>query len=99
MCGCFVVGLGAFFPRIALVLLWIFGPTVNVAFNNQILLPILGIILLPYTTLVYVLIYWWQGGVEGYLWFFVALAFIGDIGSWTAGARQRSNPRPPAPAV
>lgn len=90
MCGCFVVAMGAFFPRIAIVLLWLFGPWVDLAFKNQFLLPFLGLIFLPYTTLTYVLMFWWLGPVEGFTWFFIVLAFLADIGSWTAGSRARN---------
>jgi hypothetical protein len=92
MCGCFVIGLGAFFPRVAIVLLWIFGPTVGTAFNNSFLIPLLGLIL-PYTTLSYILLYWWLDGVEGFTWFFIALAFLADIGAWAAGARSAGTSR------
>lgn len=93
MCGCFVVGLGAFFPRIALVLLWIFGDTVEKAFKGEWLLPLLGVILLPYTTLSYVLLNWWLGRVTGFTWFFVVLAFFIDIASYAGGARSRNYQR------
>lgn len=98
MCGCFVVALGAFFPRVAILLLWIFGPTVSNAFQSNFLIPLLGLILVPYTTLAYVLFYWWLGSVEGFTWFFIVLAFILDIGAWTAGARSRNQMPPPATA-
>ena len=91
MCGCFVVGLGAFFPRLAILLLWIFGPTVGNAFNNSFLIPLLGLLFLPYTTLSYILLYWWLGSVEGFTWFFIALAFLADIGAWAASARSTGN--------
>ena len=90
MCGCFVVALGAFFPRVALVLMWLFGDTIENAFGRNWLMPLLGIIFLPFTTLVYVLIYWWQGGVVGFSWFFVALGFILDVGSYVGGAKSRT---------
>ncbi len=90
MCGCFVVGLGAFFPRIALALIWIFGTAVQRAFDGNWVLPLLGLLLLPYTTLTYVLIHWWWGPVNGFEWFFVALAFFVDLGSYASGARARS---------
>lgn len=89
MCGCFVVAMGAFFPRVAIVLLWLFSPWVDLAFKNEFLVPLLGLIFLPYTTLTYVLFFWWLGPVEGFTWFFVVLAFVADVGSWTAGARSR----------
>lgn len=89
MCGCFVVALGAFFPRVALVLLWLFGDTVETAFDNNWLVPLLGLIFLPFTTLTYVLLHWWLGDVTGFVWFFVVLAFLADIGSYAGGARSR----------
>lgn len=90
MCGCFVVALGAFFPRIALALLWLFGDTVERAFDNNWLIPLLGLLFLPYTTLTYVLLYWWLGEVVGFTWFFVVLAFLIDIGSYASSARARN---------
>ena len=99
MCGCFVVALGAFFPRVATLLLWLFTDYVQRAFQGEWLLPLIGVILLPYTTLVYILLYVWMNGVEGFAWFFVAVAFIFDVGAWFGGARsagQRQAPAAPA---
>lgn len=90
MCGCFVVALGAFFPRVAMVLIWIFSNWVTRAFHGEWVLPLLGIILLPYTTLAYTVLYVWLNGVTGFTWFFVALAFLIDIASWFGGARSAS---------
>lgn len=87
MCGCFVVALGAFFPRVAMVLIWIFSNWVTRAFQGEWILPLLGIIFLPYTTLAYTVLFVWMNGVEGFTWFFVALAFVIDIGAWVGGAR------------
>jgi hypothetical protein len=44
--GCLFALLAGFFPRIALVLVWIFTNLVDRAFNGFIL-PLLGLILLP----------------------------------------------------
>ncbi len=90
MCGCFVVALGAFFPRIALALLWLFGDTVEKALGSDWIVPLLGLLLLPYTTLSYVLLNWWLGDVTGFTWFFIGLAFLADIGSYASSARARS---------
>lgn len=89
MCGCFVVALGAFFPRVALVILWLFGDTVETAFEDEWIIPLLGLLLLPYTTLSYVLLNWWLGEVTGFTWFFVILAFLADMGSYAGSARTR----------
>ena len=89
MCGCFVVALGAFFPRVALVILWLFGDTVEAAFEDDWIVPLLGLLLVPYTTLSYVLLNWWLGEVSDFTWFFVALAFLSDMGSYAGSARAR----------
>ena len=89
MCGCFVVALGAFFPRIAIALLWLCGDTVERAFDNNWIIPLLGLLFLPYTTLAYVLFYWWLGDVTGFTWFFIVLAFLIDLGSYASSARAR----------
>lgn len=89
MCGCFVLGIGAFFPRIAILLVWLFTDWVARAFSGEWLLPLLGIILLPYTTLAYILLYTFQNGVmSGFSWFLVVLAFIIDLGAWFGGAKS-----------
>lgn len=94
MCGCFVVALGAFFPRLTLFLMWVFNRSIiSNAFDGSWVWPILGFFLLPYTTLVYVLIDWWQGSVTGFFWVFVVLAVIADIGSYGSAARRRQPPQ------
>ncbi len=93
MCGCFAIGLGAFFPRITILLLWIFTDWVQRAFQGEWLLPLIGVILLPYTTLTYLLLFQFMNGVEGFAWFFVALAFVIDIGAWFGGARSGASYR------
>jgi hypothetical protein len=72
-------GLG---PRIALAAWWIFGDKVDVAFDTWIW-PLLGLLLLPWTTLFYVII-WSVGGVSGAEWLFVALGVVFDIATYSA---------------
>ena len=91
MCGCFVLLLGAFAPRLALFLMAIFNDEITKAFDGSWVIPLIGWFLLPYTTLVYVLISWWQGGVTGFMWFFVALAFVADLGSYFGGYNRRAD--------
>jgi hypothetical protein len=89
MCGCFVLFLGAFAPRLALVLMALFNDYITRAFDGSWLIPFIGWLLLPYTTLVYVVVFWWQGEVEGFSWFFVILAFLIDLGSYFGGYNKR----------
>lgn len=87
MCGCFLIGM--FFPRIALVLMWLFTDVIGRAFPNLVV-PILGIIFLPMTTLLYALVFWWQGGVYGLWWIAVVIGLLIDLGSYGAGGRSRT---------
>jgi hypothetical protein len=86
MCGCLFALGAAFFPRIALILLWILTPLVGRAFDG-IILPVLGIIFLPYTTLFYVLVYNPEMGLSAWGILFLILGFILDLGSYFGGGR------------
>jgi hypothetical protein len=86
--GCLLVLVAAISPRLALVLVWIFTNLVDRAFEGF-LLPLLGLIFLPLTTLIYVLAYSPLTGVSGWGWFFVILAVLVDLGSYGGGAYSR----------
>jgi hypothetical protein len=86
--GCLLAILTGFFPRLGLGIGWIFTDEVDQAYDSWVL-PLLGLIFLPLTTLVYALLWGPLGGVDGIEWFWVALAFLLDIGALGAGARSR----------
>jgi hypothetical protein len=86
--ACLLAILTGFFPRLGLLIVWIFTNEVDQAYDTFIL-PLLGLIFLPLTTLVYALFWNPVGGVEGIEWFWVVLAFLLDIGALGAGARSR----------
>ena len=95
--GCFIVLFALISPRLVLFLLWIFGDLLSRAFDSWII-PLLGFFLLPWTTLVYALA--WSAGtnrVSGFEWFFVILAFLVDLGSYSGGWRARSRRAAAAP--
>jgi hypothetical protein len=78
------------FPRLALLILWIARPErIDAAFSTF-LWPLLGIIFLPFATLIYVLLYTPGRGLSGWDWFWVVLAALLDIGHWGASASQRN---------
>jgi hypothetical protein len=87
--ACLLALLTGFFPRVGLVILWIFTNEVDQAFDSWIL-PLLGLIFLPLTTFVYALLWAPFGGVDGIEWFWVVLAFLFDVGALGGGARARS---------
>jgi hypothetical protein len=73
-------------PRIALVLVWIFGDRIDRAFDSWVW-PLLGLLLLPWTTLMYIIV-WGPGGVNGGEWILVALGVLLDFASYGARAAR-----------
>jgi hypothetical protein len=61
---CCFVGILAFLgPRVAIAAVWIFGDRVQLAFDSW-WVPLLGLAVLPWTTLAYI-IAWQPGGLDG----------------------------------
>jgi hypothetical protein len=85
-CGCLVLLLGSAFPRLALAITWLFTDRVDIAFDGW-LLPLAGLVFLPYTTFFYVLAYAPIAGVSGIGWFFVVLGFLFDLSSYAGTGR------------
>ena len=81
--------LAAFAPRIALLIVWIFTPYVSRAFHGGFIWPFLGLLILPFTTLIYSLVYVPGIGVTGWRWAWVVLGVILDI-SWHSGGARRA---------
>jgi hypothetical protein len=88
--GCLLALVGGLFPRLALLIVWIARPGLVDAAFNTFLLPLLGIIFLPFATLIYVLLYTPGRGLVGWDWFWVVLAVLLDIGHWGVSATQRN---------
>jgi hypothetical protein len=87
--GCFFALFAGLFPRLALFIVWVARPKmVDAAFDTWIL-PLLGIIFLPFATLIYVILYTVGTGLSGSDWFWVGLAAVLDIVHWGAGWTQR----------
>jgi hypothetical protein len=77
-------------PRVALVFTWLFSNMISRAIDSWIV-AILGFLLLPWTTLAYVVFYDVGAGreVAGFEWFLVGLAFLADIMSYVGGRWTR----------
>lgn len=88
---CFLAVVGSFFPRIALLLMWIFTSYVDRAFTGF-LLPLVGLIFLPFTTIMFCLVYSpAANGVVGANWIWVFLGLLLDFSSYAGGGYgQRS---------
>ena len=87
--GCLFAVLAGVFPRLALFIVWVARPErVDAAFSSFIW-PLLGLIFLPFATLIYVVLYTPGIGLTGWGWFWVVIAGLLDIGHWVASASQR----------
>ena len=87
---CFLLLVILLFPRVALVLMWIFSTYLQRAFHGGLVLPVLGFIFLPLTTIVYA----WElnsgmptAGIN-LLWLLIAV--IIDLGGLGGGAHRQS---------
>jgi hypothetical protein len=84
MC-CAIAILGLIGPRALIVFWWLVEPARwSLTFGGSPLLPVLGLIFLPWTTVAYVLV-WAAGGLSLLGWLVVALAFILDVGTYGGG--------------
>ena len=84
MC-CLVLTAGLIGPRIALLVWWIFGDRVELAFDTWIW-PLLGLLLLPWTTLAYLIVWSPIVGVDGVEWIVVAIGFAADVVTYSSRA-------------
>ena len=82
MC-CMLTTLVLLGPRLAILVWWLINPArFALAFGSWIW-AILGTIFVPWTTLVYLLIF--PGGIVGLDWLWLALGILADIASYTGG--------------
>lgn len=76
----------AILARVALLCVWIWTPLVTRAFQGVWPLPLLGLLFLPVTTLVYVLVSVPGVGVTGWGWLWLVLALLFDLGAHSSAA-------------
>ncbi len=89
--GCLFALLAVGAPRIALFLFWLARPLrVDAAFGGFIL-PCLGVLFLPFTTLLYVLIFPVNGAFD---WIFLILAVVLDISGLAGSGYANKNQIP-----
>ncbi len=53
-------------------------------------MPLLGFIFVPWTTIMYVLVF--AGGVTGFDWVWLGLGLLADVAWWAGGAARRHVP-------
>ncbi len=82
MC-CVVAALFALGPRAAILLWWLVQPVRwNQAFDTFIV-PLIGFLIAPWTTLMYVLVA--PSGIEGFDYLWLGIAFAMDLFAWFGG--------------
>ncbi len=71
-------------PRFAGVIWWIARPMLWQAAFSSWLWPVLGLIFLPWTTLMYMLVF--PNGLTGFEWILIGFSVVADIASYTGSA-------------
>ncbi len=78
--GCLFLLFAGAFPRLGVLFIWLARPQLfSAAFGGAWIWPLLGVIFLPFTTLMYVLL-WSPAGLVGFDWFWLILAVLIDLG-------------------
>jgi hypothetical protein len=82
---CFFLTLLFLGPRAVLFIWFLIYPAAwTLVFGDNFLLPVLGILFLPWTTLMFVFL--GQGGIVGIEWLWMGLALTADVFSYGGGA-------------
>ena len=93
-CACLLAFGFATAPRLFLLLAWIVNPiwwqvVWSKWANPSWLWPLLGIIFLPYTTIMYMLSWNLQDGISGFAWIWVIMGVILDLMQWGSAYERR----------
>ena len=80
--GCLFALFAGAFPRIAVLFLWIARPTMfSEAFGGSWFLPLIGLLIAPFTTLMWAVLWSPVNGVAGWDWLWIILALLIDFAS------------------
>jgi hypothetical protein len=89
--GCLFVLLAAFAPRLLFLMVWIARPAYVDAVFDTWVFPLLGLIFLPFTTLMWVLLDAPPVGVEGWDWLWIIIAVGLDLTHYATSYAQRDS--------
>jgi hypothetical protein len=93
MC-CFFTTLFLFGPRLAILVWWIINPARFDLLFNSVIWPILGIVFLPWTTLMYLIVGHPISGIDGLDWLWLGLGLLFDISTHLGGGFSNRNRLP-----
>jgi hypothetical protein len=83
---CLFAILAGMFPRVAFGVFWIARPSVVDAAFGSFIWPLLGLIFVPFTTLMYVILWTPGTGISGSDWLWIGIAFVLDLGHYSYSA-------------
>ncbi len=84
--GCLLVLVAFLAPRVTMFFIWVLTDWFDKAYQTSIV-PLLGFLFLPYTTLVYLAAMLHAGGLHGWWLPLVVLAVLADLGHGRGGIR------------
>ena len=87
--GCLFALIAVLSPRLGLLLLWLFTSYVDLAFAGW-FLPLVGLLFMPWTTLLYVLVDVAPGPIHVAGWILVVIGVFLDLNSYAQAARRRA---------
>ena len=87
--GCLLVLLSAFAPRLVVVFAWIARPAYFDAVFDTWIFPLLGLLFLPFTTLMWLFLGAPPEEIQGFDWFWIVLAVLLDLGHYASNYAQR----------
>ena len=92
---CLFALFAVFTPRLAVLFMWLARPTMfSAAFGGSWFWPLLGFIFLPFTTIMYVIL-WTPGiGLTGFDWLWLILAVFCDVSHYSSSAYYNRNRMP-----
>lgn len=83
MC-CLFTTLVLFGPRLGILVWWLLNPVrFDLAFDDRWLMTLLLWLFLPWTTLMYLIIF--PGGIVGFDWVWLILGILADVASYSGG--------------
>jgi hypothetical protein len=84
MC-CFVTILMLLGPRAGVLIWWVIDPFRFCLAFNCFIMPVLGLLFLPWTTLTYLIVWRPATGILAWDWVWLAIALLADLGSLVGG--------------
>jgi hypothetical protein len=90
--GCLLAFGLAVAPRLFLILAWLFSDRWDIVWRGDWFVPLLGIIFLPFTTVMYMLV-WTPAGVQGWDWLWIILGLFLDFTHYATSAQNRNQAR------